>query len=210
VTITNPNFVNLPASPLNGFNPGSVGLTLFNSQLTGILNLEINALELDGRGKVISSPRVVTADKVKASIEQGNDIPYQTSTSLSGPGQIQFRKAVLRLEVTPQITPEGSVFLDVKVNKDTPSSTVSGSGGVAIDTKNVVTQVLVENGGTVVLGGIYQQTERTTVTKIPLLGDIPVVGNLFKDQFKQNNRTELLIFITPRVISEKVTQAARN
>ena len=210
VTITNPNFVNLPAAPLNGFNPGSIGMTLFNSQLTGILNLEINALELDGRGKVISSPRVVTADKVKASIEQGNDIPYQTSTSLSGPGQIQFRKAVLRLEVTPQITPEGSVFLDVKVNKDTPSATVTGSGGVAIDTKNVVTQVLVENGGTVVLGGIYQQTERTTVTKIPLLGDIPVVGNLFKDQFKQNNRTELLIFITPRVISEKVTQAARS
>ena len=208
--ITNPNFVNLPAAPLNGFNPGSIGMTLFNSTLTSMLNLEINALELDGRGKVISSPRVVTADKVKASIEQGNDIPYQTNTQLGGPGQIQFRKAVLRLEVTPQITPEGSVFLDVKVNKDTPSSTVSGSGGVAIDTKNVVTQVLVENGGTVVLGGIYQQTERTTVTKIPLLGDIPVVGNLFKDQFKQNNRTELLIFITPRVISEKVTQAARS
>jgi len=210
VQITNPNFVNLPASPISGFNPGSVGLTLFNSSLTGMLNLEINALELDGRGKVISSPRVVTADKVKASIEQGNDIPYQTSTSLNGPGQIQFRKAVLRLEVTPQITPEGSVFLDVKVNKDTPSATVTGTGGVAIDTKNVITQVLVENGGTVVLGGIYQQTERTTVTKIPLLGDIPVVGNFFKDQFKQNNRTELLIFITPRVISEKVTQAARN
>ncbi|HEV3017440.1 MAG TPA: type IV pilus secretin PilQ [Burkholderiaceae bacterium] len=208
--ITNPNFVNLPAASLNGFNPGSIGLTLFNSQVSSVLNLEISALELDGRGKVISSPRVVTADKVKASIEQGNDIPYQTNTQLGGPGQIQFRKAVLRLEVTPQITPEGSIFLDVKVNKDTPSATVSGSGGIAIDTKNVTTQVLVENGGTVVLGGIYQQTERTTVTKIPFLGDIPVVGNLFKDQFKQNNRTELLIFITPRVISEKVTQAARS
>jgi type IV pilus assembly protein PilQ len=208
--ITNLNFVNLPAAALNGFNPGTLGLTLFNSGVTSVLNLELSALELDGRGKVISSPRVVTADKVKAAIEQGNDIPYQTNTQLGGPGQIQFRKAVLRLEVTPQITPEGSVFLDVKVNKDTPSATVSGSGGVAIDTKNVTTQVLVENGGTVVLGGIYQQTERTTVTKIPWLGDIPVLGNLFKDQFKQNNRTELLIFITPRVISEKVTQAARS
>ncbi|HEX4585286.1 MAG TPA: type IV pilus secretin PilQ [Burkholderiaceae bacterium] len=208
--ITNLNFVNLPAASLNGFQPGSVGLTLFNSGISSVLNLEISALELDGRGKVISSPRVVTADKVKASIEQGNDIPYQTNTQLGGPGQIQFRKAVLRLEVTPQITPEGSIFLDVKVNKDTPSATVSGSGGIAIDTKNVTTQVLVENGGTVVLGGIYQQTERTTVTKVPWLGDIPVVGNLFKDQFKQNNRTELLIFITPRVISEKVTQAARS
>ena len=208
--ITNLNFVNLPAAAINGFNPGSIGLTLFNSGITSVLNLELNALELDGRGKVVSSPRVVTADKVKASIEQGSDIPYQTNTQLGGPGQIQFRKAVLRLEVTPQITPEGAIFLDVKVNKDTPSATVSGSGGVAIDTKNVTTQVLVENGGTVVLGGIYQQTERTTVTKIPWLGDIPVVGNLFKDQFKQNNRTELLIFITPRVISEKVNQAARS
>ncbi len=208
--ITNLNFVNLPAAALNGFNPGSLGLTLFNSGVTSVLNLELTALELDGRGKVISSPRVVTADKVKAAIEQGNDIPYQTNTQLGGPGQIQFRKAVLRLEVTPQITPEGSIFLDVKVNKDTPSATVSGSGGVAIDTKNVTTQVLVENGGTVVLGGIYQQTERTTVTKIPWLGDIPVVGNLFKDSFRQNNRTELLIFITPKVISEKVTQSARN
>ncbi|HEY4038609.1 MAG TPA: type IV pilus secretin PilQ [Burkholderiaceae bacterium] len=208
--ITNLNFVNLPAASLNGFSPGTLGLTLFNSGVTSVLNLELSALELDGRGKVVSSPRVVTADKVKASIEQGSDIPYQTNTQLGGPGQIQFRKAVLRLEVTPQITPEGAIFLDVKVNKDTPSATVSGSGGVAIDTKNVTTQVLVENGGTVVLGGIYQQTERTTTTKIPWLGDIPVVGNLFKDQFKQNNRTELLIFITPRVISEKVTQAARN
>jgi type IV pilus assembly protein PilQ len=208
--ITNLNFVNLPAASLNGFSPGVAGLTLFNSGVTSVLNLEISALELDGRGKVISSPRVVTADKVKASIEQGNDIPYQTNTQLGGPGQIQFRKAVLRLEVTPQITPEGSIFLDVKVNKDTPSATVSGSGGVAIDTKNVTTQVLVENGGTVVLGGIYQQTVRTTVTKVPWLGDIPVVGNLFKDQFKQDNRTELLIFITPRVISDKVTEAARS
>ncbi|MBV8211239.1 MAG: type IV pilus secretin PilQ [Burkholderiaceae bacterium] len=210
IQITNPNFVNLPAASLNGFQPNSIGLTLFNSGITSVLNLELDALQLDGRGKVVSSPRVVTADKVKASIEQGNDIPYQTNTQLGGPGQIQFRKAVLRLEVTPQITPEGSVFLDVKVNKDTPSATVSGSGGVAIDTKNVTTQVLVENGGTVVLGGIYQQTERTTTTKVPWLGDIPVIGIFFKDQFKQNNRTELLIFITPRIISEKVTQAARS
>jgi type IV pilus assembly protein PilQ len=207
--ITNLNFVNLPAAALNGFNPGVIGLTLFNSGVTSVLNLELSALELDGRGKVVSSPRVVTADKVKASIEQGSDIPYQTNTQLGGPGQIQFRKAVLRLEVIPQITPEGSIFLDVKVNKDTPSATVSGSGGIAIDTKNVTTQVLVENGGTVVLGGIFQQTETTTTTKVPWLGDIPVLGFLFKDTFKQNNRNELLIFITPRVISEKVTEAAR-
>jgi type IV pilus assembly protein PilQ len=208
-TITNPNNVNLPAGALNGFNAGSIGLTLFNRSLTNLLNLEISALELDGRGKVISSPRVVTADKVKASIEQGTEIPYQSVSAGGGIGQVQFRKAVLRLEVTPQITPEGAIFLDVKVNKDTPDATVSGSAGIAIDTKNVVTQVLVENGGTVVLGGIYQQTETVTITRIPVLGEIPFLGNFFKDTAKTNNRSELLIFITPRVISERVNQAAQ-
>jgi type IV pilus assembly protein PilQ len=209
VTITNPNFVNLPAGALNGFSAGTLGITLFDKSVTNLLNLEVSALELDGRGKVISSPRVITADKVKASIEQGTEIPYQTVSAGGGIGQVQFRKAVLRLEVTPQITPEGAIFLDVKVNKDTPSSTVSGSAGVAIDTKNVVTQVLVENGGTVVLGGIYQQTESVTTTRIPVLGEIPFLGALFRDQTKVNNKTELIIFITPRVVSERVNQAAQ-
>ncbi len=208
VNITNPNFVNLPAGSLNSFNPGTLGITLFDKSVTNLLNLEVSALELDGRGKVISSPRVITADKVKASIEQGTEIPYQSVSAGGGIGQVQFRKAVLRLEVTPQITPEGAIFLDVKVNKDTPSSTVSGNAGIAIDTKNVVTQVLVENGGTVVLGGIYQQTESITTTRIPVLGEIPYLGALFRDQVKVNNRTELLIFITPRVVSERVNQAA--
>jgi len=208
-SITNPNFVNLPASALNGFNPGIIGFTLFNSSVTNLLNLEISALELDGRGKVISSPRVITADKVKASIEEGTEIPYQTVSAGGGIGQVQFRKAVLRLEVTPQITPEGAIFLDVKVNKDTPSTTVSGSAGVAIDTKNVVTQVLVENGGTVVLGGIYQQTETVTITRIPFLGEIPYLGALFRDTSKTNNRDELLIFITPRILSERLNQASQ-
>jgi len=208
VTITNPNFINLPAGQLNGYNPGTVGLTLFNSAVTNLLNLEITALELDGRGKVISSPRVVTADKVKAHIEQGTEIPYQSVSAGGGIGQVQFRKAVLALDVTPQITPEGAIFLDVKVNKDTPSATVSGSGGIAIDTKNVATQVLVENGGTVVLGGIYQQTVQVTTTRIPILGEIPFLGVLFRDQAKTNNRTELLIFITPRILSERVVNQA--
>jgi type IV pilus assembly protein PilQ len=203
------NMVNLPAAALNGFNPGTFGLTLFNSSLTKLLNLEISALELDGRGKVISSPRVITADKVKASIEEGQDIPYQSASAGGGIGQVQFRKAVLSLEVTPQITPEGAIFLDVKVNKDTPSATVSGSGGIAIDTKNVTTQVLVENGGTVVLGGIFQDTETITTTKIPLLGDIPYLGALFRDTAKTKNRDELMIFITPRIVSERVNQAGQ-
>ena len=209
VNITNPNFVNLPAGSLNGYSAGSLGITLFDKSVTNLLNLEVSALELDGRGKVISSPRVITADKVKASIEQGTEIPYQSVSAGGGIGQVQFRKAVLRLEVTPQITPEGAIFLDVKVNKDTPSSSVSGSAGVAIDTKNVVTQVLVENGGTVVLGGIFTQTESITTTRIPVLGEIPYLGALFRDQVKVNHKTELIIFITPRVVSERVNQAAQ-
>jgi len=207
-TVTNPNFVNLPAAGLGGFSPGTIGLTLFNSSVTRLLNLELTALEADGRGKIVSSPRVITADKVKANIEQGTEIPYQAATS-SGATQIQFRKAVLRLEVTPQITPEGAIFLNVNVNKDSPSAVATGGAGVAIDTKAVQTQVLVENGGTVVLGGIYEQTERVTTTKVPLLGDIPIIGWLFKNRAKVNDRTELMIFITPRVVSERVTTAVR-
>ena len=206
VTVINSNNVDLPAAGIGGFNPGSFNLTLFNSALTRLINLELNALEADGRGKIISSPRVVTADKVKAVIEQGTEIPYQQSTS-SGATSVAFRKAVLKLEVTPQITPEGAIFLDVKVNKDTRGQETTA--GPAIDTKNVQTQVLVENGGTVVLGGIYEQQERTTVTKVPFFGDLPVVGNLFKNTASINDRTELIIFITPRVISERVNAAMR-
>jgi type IV pilus assembly protein PilQ len=206
-TVGNPNNVNLPANSLNGYGPGSVGLTLFNASITKLLNLEVSALELDGRGKTISSPRVITADKVKAEIEEGQDIPYQSASAGGGIGQVQFRKAVLSLEVTPQITPEGAIFMDITVHKDTPSATVAGSGGIAIDTKNVTTQVLVENGGTIVLGGIYEDTETITVTKIPVLGDIPYLGAIFKDTNKTKNRDELLIFVTPRIVSERVNQA---
>ena len=206
VSVINSNYVNLPAAGIAGFNPGSFNLTLFNSALTRLINLELNALEADGRGKIISSPRVVTADKVKAIIEQGTEIPYQQSTS-SGATSVAFRKAVLKLEVTPQITPEGAIFLDVKVNKDSRGQETTA--GPAIDTKNVETQVLVENGGTVVLGGIYEQQDRTTITKIPFFGDLPVVGNLFKNTAQVSDRTELIIFITPRVISERVNAAMR-
>jgi type IV pilus assembly protein PilQ len=195
--------MNLPAAEAGGLPAGQFALTLFNSSLTRLVNLELSALEADGRGKIISSPRVVTADKVKAIIEQGTEIPYQEATS-SGATSVSFRKAVLKLEVTPQITPEGAIFMDVKVNKDQRAETLSGP---AIDTKNVQTQVLVENGGTVVLGGIYEQQDRTTVTKVPLFGDLPVVGWLFKNESKINDRTELIIFITPRVISERVNAA---
>jgi type IV pilus assembly protein PilQ len=200
------NFVNLPASPIGGFNTGSFALTLVNASMSTALNLEVTALEAEGRGKIVSSPRVVTADKVKATIEQGTEIPYQQATA-SGATSVSFRKATLKLEVTPQITPEGAIFLDVRVNKDSRGQDTAA--GPAIDTKNVQTQVLVDNGGTVVLGGIYEQLERTTVTRVPLLGDLPVVGALFRNTQRVSDRSELLIFITPRVVSERVAAAIR-
>lgn len=199
-SVANSYFVNLPGTQLNGYTPASMGVSLFTSSVNHALNLEINALEADGKGKIVSSPRVITADQVKALIEQGTELPYQTATS-SGATAISFRKANLKLEVTPQITPEGSIILDVDVNKDSVGQVTSA--GYAIDTKHVQTQVLVENGGTVVIGGIFQQQENQTEQKVPLLGDIPVIGFLFKNSIRNSKRSELLIFLTPKVVSEK-------
>ena len=194
----NTSFVNLPSSGVGGFLPAAFAVSLFSSAANRFLNLEISALEADGRGKIVSSPRVVTADQVKALIEQGTEFPYQTATS-SGATAVAFRKANLKLEVTPQITPEGSIILDVDINKDSRGETTAA--GIAIDTKHVQTQVLVENGGTVVIGGIFSEESRDTITKVPLLGDIPLLGNLFKNKNNSTNKTELLIFLTPRSIS---------
>jgi type IV pilus assembly protein PilQ len=195
------NFLSLPAVRLGDFNPATLAVSLFDAVNTSrFLNLEISALEADGRGKIVSSPRVVTADQVKALIEQGTEFPYQTATS-SGATQIAFRKATLKLEVTPQITPEGSIILDVDVAKDSPGEITTS--GRAINTKRVQTQVLVENGGTVVIGGIFELLETEDISKVPVLGDIPYVGNLFKNKTITTNRSELLIFITPRVISDR-------
>jgi type IV pilus assembly protein PilQ len=199
-SVNNSYFVNLPGSNINGFSPASLGISLFTSSVNHALNLEISALEADGRGKVVSSPRVITADQVKALIEQGTELPYQTATS-SGATAITFRKANLKLEVTPQITPEGSIIMDVDVNKDSVGQVTTA--GFAIDTKHVQTQVLVENGGTVVIGGIFTQSENSTEQRVPVLGDIPVLGNLFKNNSRRTNRSELLIFLTPKVVSEK-------
>lgn len=196
----NTSFVNLPSTGAGGFQPAAFALSLFSSAANRFLNLEISALEADGRGKIVSSPRVVTADQVKALIEQGTEYPYQTATS-SGATAIAFRKANLKLEVTPQITPEGSIILDVDINKDSRGETTTA--GIAINTKHVQTQVLIENGGTVVIGGIFEQIEVDDVTKVPLLGDIPFMGNLFKNKSKTANKSELLIFITPRTISDR-------
>ncbi|MEK8085557.1 type IV pilus secretin PilQ [Aquabacterium sp. A3] len=199
-TVANSYFVNLPANGLNGFSAATMGVSLFSSSVNHALNLEISALEADGRGKIVSSPRVITADQVQALIEQGTELPYQVATS-SGATSIAFRKANLKLEVTPQITPEGNIILDVDVNKDSVGQITTA--GFAIDTKHVKTQVLVENGGTVVIGGIFQQQESVTQQKVPLLGDIPGVGVLFRNQERSSRRSELLIFLTPKVVSDR-------
>lgn len=196
----NSYFVNMPAGGINGVNAASVALSLFGATSNRFLNLELSALEAEGKGKIVSSPRVITADQVKALIEQGTELPYQTATS-SGATSIAFRKASMKLEVTPQITPEGSIILDVNVNKDSVGRITTA--GYAIDTKHVQTQVLVENGGTVVIGGIYMQSETENKSQVPLLGDIPVLGHLFKTRSKSSERSELLIFLTPKVITEK-------
>ncbi|MGE0097001.1 MAG: type IV pilus secretin PilQ [Hydrogenophaga sp.] len=195
-TLTSQPFVSLPANPGNAL-AASYALSLFSPNASRFLSLEISALESDGKGRIVSSPRVVTADQVKALIEQGTEFPYQTATS-SGATAIAFRKANLKLEVTPQITPEGNIILDLDINKDSRGE--STPDGIAINTKHVQTQVLVENGGTVVIGGIFEQTERDQVNKVPLLGDLPAVGNLFKSRERIANKSELLIFITPRVL----------
>ncbi|MBU6269860.1 MAG: type IV pilus secretin PilQ family protein [Betaproteobacteria bacterium] len=203
--LDNTNFVNLPATPISGSSPASFAISLFGSSLTRFLNLELSALESDQRGKIISSPRVLTADQSKASIEQGTELPFQQATA-SGATAVSFRKASLRLEVTPQITPEGNVILDVAVNRDQVGQLTTS--GFAIDTRAVRTQVLVENGGTVVIGGIYEQIERNLASKVPILGDLPIIGNAFKNTQRRNDRTELLVFLTPRVVND-VAAAAR-
>ncbi len=194
------DFFNMPASGQNGFNAASLGLLLFNSAGSRLLNLELSALEGDGKGRIVSSPRVITADQTKALIEQGTELPYQVATA-SGATSIAFRKANLKLEVTPQITPEGNIILDVDVNKDSVGQATAA--GFAINTKHVKTQVLIENGGTVVIGGIFELIETNTETRVPFVSDIPGVGNLFKNKSRTANKQELLVFITPRMVSDR-------
>ncbi|RYF61391.1 MAG: type IV pilus secretin PilQ [Comamonadaceae bacterium] len=199
-TFTNGNFINLPATSSTGDAVGTFALSLFNSSFSRMLNLEISAMEADGKGRVISSPRVITADQTKALIEQGEEIPYQQATS-SGATSISFRKAVLKLEVTPQITPEGNIILTLDVSKD--SRGVNTTAGPAINTKHVQTEVLVENGGTVVIGGIFELEETNNESRIPVLGEVPVVGALFRKRERTATKTEMLVFITPRMITDR-------
>jgi len=192
--------VNLPAGP----GATSIAAVLWNSAATRFIGLELSALESDGRGRIVSSPRVLTANQVEASIEQGTEIPYQEATS-SGATNIEFKKAVLSLKVKPQITPDGRLQLAIEVNKDRPLYENMLGGVPPIETKNIKSEVLIENGGTVVIGGIYEEEESNSVDQVPLLGDIPVVGNLFKTRSKISNRKELLVFVTPRIVSDALT-----
>jgi len=170
-----------------------------------LVDLELTALEAEGRGEIVSTPRVITANQKEASIEQGVEIPYQQSAS-SGATTIQFKKAVLSLTVTPQITPDNNIIMDLRVHKDNVGEIIStgGLGGTvpSIDTRSVETQVLVADGQTVVLGGIYETERRETIKKVPFLGDIPVLGALFRSTQRVNNKAELLIFVTPRILEE--------
>jgi len=188
------NFVNLPVA-----GGATFALSIFSSAANRFLNLEISALEADGKGKVVSSPRVITADQNKAMIEQGTEFPYQVA-SASGATSIAFRKASLKLEVTPQITPEGNIILNLDVNKDTRG--INTSAGYAIDTKHIQTQVLVENGGTVVIGGIFTEDQVNTVDKVPFFGDLPGVGVLFRRTAVSSEKREMLVFITPKVLGD--------
>ncbi len=199
-------FVNLPSQGAGGFPAATLGVSIFNSSLTRFLNLELSALEADGKGRLVSAPRIVTADKTKALIEQGTEFPYQQATS-SGATSVAFRQANLKLEVTPQITPEGNIILDLDINKDSPG--VTTAQGVAIDTKHIKTQVQVDNGGTVVIGGIFTLNDTSNETRVPVLGDIPLAGNLFKYRDRSTTKTELLVFITPKVVADKLGAALR-
>jgi type IV pilus assembly protein PilQ len=202
VDFSNTQFVNLPANTgALGAAAATFALSLFSASADKFLNLELSALEQDGNGKIVSSPRVITADQVKALIEQGEELPYQQATS-SGATAVAFRKAILKLEVTPQITPEGYVLLDLDVNKDSVGRPTLQ--GFAIDTKHVRTQVLVENGGTVVIGGIFTQENLEEINKVPLLGDIPYMGWLFKNRLLTTKKTELLVFITPKIVTDRI------
>lgn len=189
------NLVNLPITGA----AGSFALALFNSSKTQLLTLELSALEADGKGKTISSPRVLTADQIEATIEQGYRIPYPTASS-SGAISIAYINATLSLKVKPQITPDGRVMMTIKINKDEPGT--EGRWGYTVKTKEIKSDVLIENGGTVVIGGVFEQVESESSSRVPFLGDLPYVGFLFKQNNKSQKSNELIIMITPKIVDE--------
>ena len=191
---------NLPA----GGNAGGIAFAILSSNT--LIDLELSALQIEGRGEVISSPRVVTSDQREAVIRQGTQIPFQQAAS-SGATSVSFKDAVLSLTVTPQITPDDRIMMDLKVTKDSVGAvlpTAQGGSAPSIDTREISTEVLVMSGETVVLGGIHEQTKRNDVTKIPFFGDIPFIGALFRNKSVVDNNSELLIFVTPKVLKDNI------
>jgi len=187
--------VNLPSVVQNG----SIGIAFATLPFGTLLELELSAMQAEGRGEVISTPRVITANQREAYIEQGVEIPFQEASS-SGATSTSFRKAVLGLKVKPQITPDERIIIDLTVNKDTVGDIVNGVP--SIDTREVNTQVLVANGETVVLGGIYEQTTLQQRDQVPFFGDLPLVGKLFQNNIGQDDKSELLVFVTPKIVAD--------
>lgn len=187
----------LSARPVGGFEAATAGLTLFTAPASRLLDIELSALEADGKGQIVSSPRVVTGDRIKAIVEQGTELPYQARLG-RGIAGVQFRRATLKLEVEPQVTPDGHLILDLDIAKDSVGEDTAA--GPAIHTRHVQTRVAVENGGTVSIGGIYTSDERDDVTRVPLLGKIPVIGALFRHRARRETQGELVVYITPRVV----------
>ena len=190
--------VNLPTTT----STGSIAFAILNGG--NLLDLELSARQAENTSEIVASPRVVTADRNEAFIESGVEVPYATATS-SGATQISFKKAVLSIKVTPQITPDDRVILDLQVNKDAVGALVGAQLIPSIDTREVQTQVLVNNGDTVVLGGIYESTIQDSLDKVPFLGDLPLIGSLFRRTFKNDEKAELLIFVTPKILKDDMS-----
>jgi len=191
--------VDLPATIAGA---GSIGLAFAKLPFGTLIDLELSAAQTEGRSETISSPRVITSDQSEAIIETGTEIPYSEASS-SGAATVSFKKAVLSLKVTPQITPDDRIIMDLEVNKDSPDFGNITAGVPPIKTQAVKTNVLVDNGETIVLGGVYEQTKSNKVTRVPFFGDLPLVGFLFRSTFEQNNKSELLIFVTPKLLKDQ-------
>lgn len=192
--------VNLPAVSSSA---GSIGLAIAKLPFGTLLDLELSAAQAEGKSETVSSPKVITADQQEAVIESGQEIPYQEASS-SGATSVSFKKAVLSLKVTPQITPDDRIVMDLAVNKDSPDFGNLVQGVPPINTNNVETQVLVDNGETVVLGGVYEQTKTKNINRVPFFGDLPLVGVLFRNKTETNDKQELLIFVTPKLLKEDI------
>jgi type IV pilus assembly protein PilQ len=180
---------------------GALGMTLARGA-DYVLNLELTALQDQGRGELVSNPRVMTSDRCQASIKQGLQVPYQSGASATTPANVQFVEAVLQLDVLPQITPSGTVLMDLRITKDEPGQPLITGGQPPINTRQIYTNVLVKDGETVVLGGVFDGTLQNTVNSVPFLADIPGIGFLFKHTLDTNEKRELLIFVTPKIMNE--------